>query len=105
MIARALVAAAEKLDPVPHELAGAHRPLTLREELQRYVRQQVSQAAVDKGFGSFEDEDDFEIPDGAAEEFLSRYELRFRKMEPEGPGEALDGSDDPSATPAEGSAV
>jgi len=47
-------------DPVPVELIGGNdRPLTLREEMRRFVRQELSIRASDQGAGTFEEEDDF----------------------------------------------
>lgn len=50
----------ETPDPVPVELIGGNeRPLTLREEMRRFVRQELSNQARDNGAGTFEEEDDF----------------------------------------------
>lgn len=55
----------EKHDPKPVEaITQRERPLTLREEMQRFVREQVSQQAEQAGADSFDDFDDFEIDDG-----------------------------------------
>lgn len=55
----------EKPDQTPVHIPGkGERPLTLREEMRRFVRQELSRQAEAKlGAGSFEDEDDFDIPD------------------------------------------
>ena len=53
-------------DPVPIHIPGDERPPTLREEMQRFIREEISRAAIagESGHGSFEEEDDFEIEDG-----------------------------------------
>lgn len=39
------------------------KPLTLKQEMQRYIRQQLSQMAVNNEMESFEEADDFEVDD------------------------------------------
>lgn len=54
----------EKPDPTPvAAIAQRQRPLTLREEMQRFIREQASEVAEMHGHDSFEDFDDFEIDD------------------------------------------
>lgn len=55
----------ETPDQTPVHVPGkSDRPLTLREELRRFVRQELSRQAEEKmDAGSFQDEDDFEIPE------------------------------------------
>lgn len=72
-------------DPVPHELhTGTRAAESLKEVIQRYVRNEISKAAQDRGSESFEEADDFEIEDG--EEFHSPFEDRHRQR----PKEAVD---------------
>ena len=54
---------AEIPDKTPIEVPTMHRPLTLREEMQRFVRQELSQQMQNRGMESFEEADDFEIDD------------------------------------------
>lgn len=93
-------------DTTPVELHVDARPPSLREELQRYIREQVSQMAADNDLGTFEDEDDFEDDDGYEDPY-SPYEMS--EMQADAPIsqpelETLDGTDDsppPEATPPE----
>lgn len=51
-------------DPVPMAPpVGVSRPLTLAEQLRLMVRRELSAAAADQGFETFEDADDFDIDD------------------------------------------
>lgn len=60
-------------DPRPVELTiAANRPLTLREEMQRFIRTEVSLATELAGGTSFESEDDFDVEDDFP---TSEYEL------------------------------
>lgn len=52
----------EKLDPTPMAVP-VRKPLTLREEMQRFIRQEFSQQMEANGMPTFEEEDDFEIED------------------------------------------
>lgn len=65
----------EHPDPVPFEVPGMERPLTLREEMRRFVREEISRAAVQTGLPSFEEEDDFEVDDDDTD-FTTKYTLR-----------------------------
>lgn len=66
----------ETLDQTPLHVPGlSDRPLTLREELRRFVQQEVSRQAVEAGAGSFEDEDDFTDDEGI-EDLSSPYTVR-----------------------------
>lgn len=77
--------AAEELDPTPVELPPPPRFRSDVERIQALIRQEVSRAAQLRGMGSFEDEDDFSLPD---DEAISRYDVRL--LEPVAP-ESLDG--------------
>jgi hypothetical protein len=52
----------EEPDPTPVELPAGHmKPLSLKQEMMRFVKSELlAEAARNEGFGSFEDEDDFE---------------------------------------------
>lgn len=92
----------EDIDNTPIHLPGADKPLTLREEMRRFIREELSaQVAATGKVGTFEEEDDFEIDDGEAD-LLSPYTVH--DMAPEmGPLDDLDGSptaeDEQSAGP------
>lgn len=74
---------------VPH---GWARPLSLHEEIKRFVRSELSRAAADQEAETFEESDDFEVEDDP--EWVSPYEV------PEAPLEAIDVKDpDPPLDP------
>lgn len=52
----------EKLDPTPISVPVT-RPLTLREEMQRFIRTELSKEMAAHGQPTFEEEDDFDIDD------------------------------------------
>lgn len=50
----------EKVDPTPVEVPAFYRkPPTIKEELQRYVRYEISAQAKEEGFETFEEFEDF----------------------------------------------
>lgn len=49
------------------------RPLSMQDEIRRFVRQELSNRAADDGAESFEEADDFEVDDD--EDLASPYEL------------------------------
>lgn len=53
--------------------ANIKRPLSLQEEIQRFVRVEMAQRAADYGFETFEEADDFNVED--EEDFVSPYEM------------------------------
>lgn len=68
-------------DPTPVEVPlKLRRPLSLQDEIKRFVRSELSQRAEDEGYESFEESDDFDIDDDEGE-FASPYE--FQEMTPE----------------------
>lgn len=81
----------EVVDPQPHELMEPGRPLSIREELQRFVRGEMLKQRVEaEGHGSFEDEDDF-TEDEEEPDLLSPYEAVMMAPEMD---ETLDGRPD-----------
>jgi hypothetical protein len=95
----------EKPDPTPVEgITARERPLTLREEMQRFIRNEASQYAQEHGQDSFDEFDDFSIDD-AEPDLTSPYTLA--DVEDESP-DSLDGEptdEDLAAQPVdEGSA-
>ena len=59
-------------DPIPVELPiGFQQPESLASQMRRMIKNEVSRAAEEQGFGSFQDEDDFELD----EEILTNYEM------------------------------
>lgn len=83
---------------MPIEVPPEHtRPVSIKEDLQRYIRYQVSQAAQDDGFATFEEEDDFQEED-LDEDWSSEYEFTDTQAEAGfGPEETLDGPSEPSS--------
>lgn len=66
----------EKVDPTPMEVPQTgYRPITLRDEMRRFVQQAVSDQASQHGFETFEEADDFEDDEADQEEaaLLSAY--------------------------------
>ena len=67
----------EAVDPNPIE-AGVpqDRPLSLHDEMKRFIRDEVSHRMSEHGFESLEESDDFAVPDDdEGDEPFSRYEL------------------------------
>ncbi len=86
----------ETADPIPNELCRPETaPPTLREQIQTAIRSEMSLAAENAGFESFDQADDFEEddPDHLA---LTAYEMVL--MTPEVP-ETLDGAEEGPPTP------
>ncbi len=99
-VLRARVADKEHPDPVPLEQPVDYdRPPSMQELVQQYVRQTVSQAAVDDGYGSFDEEDDFS-EEGNYALLVSPYELSEYQMTDE--EEVVDASppEEPDPGPA-----
>lgn len=72
-------------DPTPLEMpAGISRPLTIEEQIQRYVRGHLSRMAADQGQETFEEADDFELADEDPEDFLTPYEVHVLVSETAG---------------------
>lgn len=75
----------EKVDPTPMEVPqSGYRPITLRDEMRRFVQQAVSEQAEQHGFETFEEADDFEIEEAEQEEaaLLSAYTVVDTLPEP-----------------------
>lgn len=89
----------EEVDPTPVALPS-RAPLTLREQVQLYIREELSAQAEREGQPSFEEEDDFEEDD--SDEFgLSRFQVMSTEADPG--FQELEGNDNPPAqeTPPE----
>lgn len=62
-------------DPTPLEIpAGMQRPESLTEQIRRMVRTELSGRAVEGGFESFEEANDFRIPDEDPDMVETKYE-------------------------------
>lgn len=68
----------ELYDPDPLAIpAGLKRPLSLREQIQRVLRTEVSAQAVMQGLESFEESEDFDVEDEFdSAEIRSVYEMK-----------------------------
>lgn len=96
----------EKPDPTPVELpVGKTVPLTLREEMMRFIRNEISQQAIQAQTESFEDFDDLDVDDEEPD-LTSPYtvtELRDEEgaylLEPTEPEESSPEPDTPSPSP------
>lgn len=73
------------------------RPLSLQEEIKRYVRVHISQAAAAHEQETFEEADDFDVDEDG--DLFSPYELR--DAAPEWPGGEKDADADPPSSPQE----
>lgn len=63
----------EHPDPTPIHIPGGHEPpLDLREEMRRFIRQEISLQARNEGYGEFTEEDDFIEEEGEID-LLSPY--------------------------------
>lgn len=78
---------------VPHNW---QRPLSLHEEIKRFVRAELSRAAQDQDVETFEDADDFDIDEDP--DPLSAYELPLAPLDAPG-GVPVEDADPP---PSEG---
>lgn len=65
----------EATDPIPFAIPGEMPPLTLKEEMRRFIREELSrQVSEQTEAESFEDADDFEIEDYEDEgEYQTQY--------------------------------
>ena len=62
----------EVSDPKPVEIpVGYQKPESLVDQMRRMIKTEMSAAAEEVGYGSFEEEDDFELD----EEILTNYEM------------------------------
>lgn len=87
----------DQVDPTPMELSEEfQRPVSLKEQIQAYIRTEMSRAAVESGHGSFDEEDDFEVVD-EDEVKLSAHDVRMLVPETD---ESLDGGPVPPSPPA-----
>lgn len=86
-------------DPTPVSLPhGWERPLSLHEQIKRFIRSEMSQQAQLAGEETFEEADDFEVDEDP--DPLSQYEIP--EAAPEWPqGVKDEDADPPTSTPPE----
>lgn len=93
----------EKNNGIPHSIAVPEeyeKPLSLREEMRRYIRSEISAVASQQGMETLEEANDFEVDDDD-DDILSPYEVVEMEADP-GPGpEPLPA--EPEAEPRQGS--
>ncbi len=70
-------------DPTPVEASLAPAPLTLREEMRRFIKQELSVQQAEEGNESFEEADDFEVEDEP--DLTSQYTVHELTEDPEAP--------------------
>lgn len=87
---------AEVPDPTPVEASLVPAPLTLREEMRRFIRQELSARADERDMETFEESDDFEVEEEP--DFTTGYTVH-ELVDPELEGTDLDG--DPAADTTE----
>ncbi len=81
-------------DTTPLEISiGDEKPLSIHEEMRRFIREEISHAAQQQGQESFEEEDDFDIPD--PDEITSPYEMSEMQEEYLGEVTTLPAKTDP----------
>lgn len=79
-------------DPTPVHVPGkSEKPLTLREEMRRFVRQELSNQAETQGAGSFSEEDDFDL-DEMEPSLISPYTVSELHQEAIAPQDDLEGA-------------
>lgn len=84
-------------DPVPVAVPHSwERPLSLHDQIKRFIRVEMSQAADLAGEESFEDAEDFDVDEDP--DPLSAYEIP--EAPPEWPGGVKDADPDPPPAPA-----
>jgi len=89
----------ENPDQRPHSLAetGLRAPETIQEQIQRYVRNEMSDYAAEHQFGTFEEEDDFTEEDHDALPG-SNFEIPDYELEPDPDMPRIEDADDSRAT-------
>lgn len=67
-------------DPIPVEVPIQwRRPPTIQEQIKQMVRRELSQSAAAQGLETFEDADDFDIPDDPPDP-LSEWETTYEQQ-------------------------
>lgn len=82
----------ETPDPAPVHIPGkSDRPLSLREEMRRFVREELSKQAGELEAGTFTDEDDFSEEE-SEHDLLSQYTVMEMTPDAEAPPDDLEGA-------------
>ena len=93
----------EQPDPTPVHIPGkAEKPLSLREEMRRFVREELSKQVQKEDYGSFDEEDDFE-EENPDLDMLSPYTVH--ELKPEGESLPDDLNGEPEVVPTDPSAL
>ncbi len=93
----------ELLNPEPMFLEATPSPPTLKDQIQRVLKYELAKRADMKGFETFEEADDFDMPE---EDPISQYEIKEMEeeypVEPTDPAELLQpDTPEPPKTPEE----
>jgi len=91
-------------NPKPMVLpVGMQRPASLQEQIERVVRQKMSQKQIDEGIETFEEANDFDVTDEfELAELKSNYDLledEYPVYEPENPPPSSEPATEPEPTP------
>jgi len=65
----------EVLDPIPHSLAINEYVPTIHDEIRRFIRQELHQHEDYRDEETFEEANDFDIPDDDLQDMLTQYEV------------------------------
>lgn len=88
----------EQLDDTPISVpVNMEKPLPLREEMRRYVRELMVNQADDNSPGTFEEESDFEEELGDDQVMLSQAEMHFVEKQGVPPLDDDEAGDEPAA--------
>lgn len=92
-------------DQTPIEIpTHLRRPLTLQEEIKRFIRIEASLAAQNDGLESFEEADDFEIDEMEADDIPTPYLVQEQMLTPEPGSDSLEGTPEPTPAPGQAQA-
>lgn len=83
------------------ELPTLQRPPDLREEMRRFIREEISKRAEEAGEPTFEEEDDFEINESEIDLGFSEYTLVDMAPEEGQPVDDLEGDPNAPLSPEE----
>ena len=86
-------------DKTPIEIGIVDQPLSIHEEMRRFIREEVSRNAQEHGQTSFEEEDDFDIED--PDEIYSPYEMSDMQEDYIGEVTTIPAKTEPAAPVAE----
>lgn len=89
----------EVLNPKPKVLHVGHRPPSLKEQIQRLIRQEVSLQAMNQGHETWDEANDLDVPDDEPMPG-SQYEMMMEEFIPDLPSSAGNPKQPPDAVPS-----